>query len=74
MKGFTDHQARQLITVCDKCFRATCWQGMFMCEEAREAGIVKKSRRHLARLNLEHPCYWKTDNELLDESATEPRI
>lgn len=51
-----------LITVCDKCFRATCWQGMFMCDDARGAGTVQKTRAELKGLELEHQCYWKSDD------------
>ena len=57
----------QEITVCDKCLMASCWQGIFMCQEAQKAGIVKKTRRELIALNREHPCYMKTDEELAGE-------
>ncbi len=56
-----------LITVCNKCFQASCWQGIFMCEESQNAGTVKKTRRELEELNLENPCYWKTDKQLSEE-------
>lgn len=53
-----------LITVCDNCFTAACWQGFFMCDENVDAGITKKTIGELAQLKLEHPDYWKTDKEL----------
>jgi hypothetical protein len=53
-----------LITVCDKCLQASCWQGIFMCDEAQTAGIVQKTRKELRKLKREHPAYWKTDREL----------
>lgn len=53
-----------LITVCDKCLQASCWQGEFMCDESQGAGTVQKTRRELEALALEHPDWWKTDEEL----------
>lgn len=55
-----------LITVCDQCFQASCWQAIFMCDKATNAGVVQKTREELAALNLENPCYWKTDRELAE--------
>lgn len=46
------------VTVCSSCLRATCWQGMFMCDESRYASTVEKDVQELAELNLEHPSYW----------------
>jgi hypothetical protein len=51
------------ITVCDKCLRACCWKGEFMCDEARLAGTVEKTRAELEALDLEHPHYWATGDE-----------
>lgn len=53
-----------LITVCDQCFCASCWQGIFMCSKARNAGTVQKTRAELAALDVEHPSFWYTDDEL----------
>ena len=47
------------IVVCDKCLRASCWHGYFMCDDAKEAGIVEKTVDELKILNLEHPSYWE---------------
>ncbi len=52
------------VTVCDKCLTASCWQGIFMCQENETAGTVQKTRTELRKLNLENPCYWKTDKQL----------
>jgi hypothetical protein len=49
------------ITVCDKCFMASCWQGIFLCDEARTAGTVEMPVYKLRKLNLEHPSYWEED-------------
>ena len=46
------------IQVCDKCFRACCWYGEFMCEDAQTAGTVLFPVSRLRKLNLEHPDYW----------------
>ncbi len=48
----------RLITVCDKCLQASCWQGVFMCDESQAAGTVEKTIKELTKLGLEHPSYW----------------
>lgn len=53
-----------LITVCDNCLQASCWQGIFYCQRAKESGIVQLTRKKLRELDLEHPDYWKTDDQL----------
>ncbi len=53
-----------LITVCDKCLQASCWQGVFMCQTSTVAGIVQKTRSELEDLNLEDATWWNTDAEL----------
>lgn len=47
------------ITVCDNCLQASCWQGVFMCDESRGAGTVVKTVAELRALGREHPYYWK---------------
>jgi hypothetical protein len=47
------------VTVCDACLQASCWQGIFMCEEARDAGIVVKTIAELRELKLENEDYWR---------------
>lgn len=55
----TDEEKKNtFVTVCDKCFQASCWHGVFMCYEAKFAGTVVKSIAELEDLNLENPCYW----------------
>jgi hypothetical protein len=46
------------VTVCDQCLRVTCWQGLFMCDGARDAGLVQKTVKELKALGREHPSYW----------------
>lgn len=47
------------ITVCSACLQATCWQGLFYCDEYRTAGTVEKTLEELKALNLEHSDYWR---------------
>lgn len=54
----TENQERKVV-VCDKCLKATCWQGMFMCDDARTAGTCERTVWELTALNLEHPSYWQ---------------
>lgn len=46
------------ITVCDRCLRASCWQGDFLCENSKNAGTVEKTRAELAALKREDSHYW----------------
>lgn len=50
------------VIVCDKCFQASCWQGVFMCDDARIAGTIDKTINELIELGIEHPSYWEIDN------------
>jgi hypothetical protein len=54
----------EMITVCDKCLTASCYQGIFVCQSYKYAGIVQKSRSELLELGKEHQDYMKTDEEL----------
>lgn len=44
----------ELITVCDNCLRASCWHGLFMCDESQHAGTIEKTRKELIGLALEN--------------------
>ena len=48
-----------LITVCDRCMRACCWQGVFFCDNYMGAGTVEITRAKAKALGLEHPDYWR---------------
>ncbi len=63
-----------LITVCDKCLQASCWQGIFLCDRAINAGVVQITVADLRTLDREHESYWKTDKELsgMDDDLDEP--
>lgn len=65
------------VTVCDKCLRAACWQGEFMCDDAYGAGTVE---RHVSTLvgpnatphtpvdnTIEHPDWWNNDLKMRHE-------
>lgn len=49
------------VTVCDKCFRAACFQGEIHCNHATEAGTTVKTVDELRAMNLESPDYWRID-------------
>jgi len=51
----------RLITVCEECLRACCWQGEFMCDDARDADITEKPVSELMALGLESSHYWEND-------------
>lgn len=55
---------KKLITVCDKCLQASCWQGIFMCDDSRTAGTIEKTKYELSKLKLEDPSYWETEEVL----------
>lgn len=52
------------ITVCSECLQASCWQGIFYCDDYKTAGTVTKTRKELAKLGRENSDYWKSDYEL----------
>jgi hypothetical protein len=49
----------KVVTVCDHCLRAACWQGHFFCDNYKGAGTVEKTVSELVKLRLEHPGYWE---------------
>ena len=50
-----------LITVCASCLQASCWQGVFMCQESQNADTAEKTVEELQVLKLEHPDWWVID-------------
>lgn len=48
----------RMVTVCDRCFRASCWNGVWPCDEYRTGGTVEKPMSELIELDLEHPDNW----------------
>lgn len=49
------------VTVCDRCLQASCWQGVFMCDDAKAAGTREVSIVQLALLRHEASDYWFRD-------------
>ena len=43
----------RMVTVCDSCRQASCWQGIFMCWESRDAGTTTKTVAELRALGRE---------------------
>lgn len=60
------------IDVCSACLKATCWYGLFMCDEARTADVIKMPVSRLQELNREHPDYW-TDEAVAQYVTGVPR-
>lgn len=48
-----------LITVCDNCLQAACWQGYFYCDGYKEAGTIEMTVKELKKLNYESSFYWE---------------
>ena len=58
----TNLNPKTLVTVCDRCFRACCLQGQFMCDDAYYAGTTKKCVEELrAKHYGEHESYWEAE-------------
>jgi hypothetical protein len=57
-----------LITVCSACFRASCWQGWFMCDVACDASTIQMTRKELMDMAVEDVMYLKTDVEINAEA------
>lgn len=50
----------KMVTVCDACMRACCWQGEFMCDYADMAGTVERTVAQLrAGRHGENESYWR---------------
>jgi len=54
----------KVVTVCDHCLQASCWQGIFMCDEAKSAGTVEMTIRELRALSKEHESFWTSDRKI----------
>lgn len=46
------------ITVCDSCYRAGCWAGIWYCDDARDAGTKQITVRSALEWGLESPGMW----------------
>jgi hypothetical protein len=54
-------QPTDKVLVCDKCLRACCWYGEFMCEDAVGAGLVVMTVDDLRKLSRESEDYWSDE-------------
>lgn len=52
-----------MVTVCSECNRACCWQGEFMCDDAKWAGTREATVAELKDIKAsEHWRYWEKDS------------
>lgn len=47
------------VTVCSVCLRASCWQGVELCDKARGASTLEYPVRTLRKLAKEPESYWQ---------------
>lgn len=52
-----------MVTVCNSCLTAACWQGQFYCDNYRRAGTTEKSVGELLRLGKESAYYLEVKSE-----------
>ena len=55
----------RMVTDCASCLQASCWQGIFYCDDYKTADIVEKSIKELQELDLEHSSYWGKEKEMV---------
>lgn len=60
----TNQDNMKMITVCKSCLCASCWQGVFYCDDYLHADTTQKTVAELKELAFEHPSYWMTDEEV----------
>jgi hypothetical protein len=46
-----------MIYICDKCLRASCWAGIFMCWESQNAALYRVTKSQARRFKREHEDY-----------------
>ena len=51
-------QQKETVTVCSACKRASCWNGIFYCDDYKKAGTIEMTVADLRKLGLEHPDYY----------------
>ena len=51
----------KIIEVCDSCLKASCWYGIFKCDNVRTAGTRLMKVKELKKLNLEAEYYWSDE-------------
>lgn len=53
----------RFLWVCANCLRASCWAGVFFCDDARSAKLLVISRDQAVALGREHTDY--IDNQAI---------
>lgn len=48
----------RLVTVCEACLCAACWQAKFICQAYLTANSRRLQIRELRKLGREHSRYW----------------
>jgi hypothetical protein len=63
----------RMVTVCDSCRQASCWQAKFFCDNARSAGTVDVTLATLMQERRENEEYWFTNpaDGLVDHTTLE---
>ena len=58
-----DIDAQAKVLVCDQCLTASCWHGIFMCDDARSAGLKVVTVADLRALpeSREHEDNWSDE-------------
>jgi hypothetical protein len=51
------------VLVCSKCYQASCWQGIFMCDESKNADVIEMPIDVLRSMELESEEYWMEDDK-----------
>jgi hypothetical protein len=59
--AYTKPKDTDQVLVCDKCLKATCWYGEFMCDDSVSAGLKIMKVGDLRKLGLEHEDYWSDE-------------
>jgi hypothetical protein len=62
------------VLVCDKCLKASCWHGEFMCDEAASAGLKLIRVRDLRGLNREHEDHWSPEKMIAIYGEPNPEL
>ena len=53
----------KMIIVCDRCLKASCFQGIFYCDDYQDAGTTEIPIEELRKMKLESEDYWNENNE-----------
>lgn len=64
--GIAYDESKEMVTVCDKCLRVSCWHGIFMCDDNKSAGTKQMLKSDVIKLGEENTCYIVTDKEFAE--------